>query len=460
MTLPNEPLTRQEMYLSKIAGEDTELPAEPLTREEMYLDEIARNGGGGGGGGVTPEQLDERVKLNAGAPTTATVGTVGQLIEDTTNGALYQLISIDSGATLDTSAGLTSQMTGVTFSITNATTFNTAIAPFKLAAGNYMIRRNIGNNAYYVSTATSDTSLGVITGVSVYAIQNGLGVAPNPVATFNQLIGSMAAKAPIFSFTMKAGSPVYNWENVKSTVVQTIGNSESSVMSQKAVTDTIFYNNNNKVIAITPYDTYHNGGNFSVMLNGTVDNGSTYSFAACGARAYNNYGIGIGMYASPGENGIALGYLSKGEGTGNIALGISAEGNYKSYAIALGAYSKPTRDGEVNIGLVNGMNTSGYNNSAYRLIGGVYPGVDNHDAATVSQLSDLIGVINSVLNTNIVITNGVITDGNNANNNADEPGIPDDIDPDDPSDPSDPSDPGEEPGPDEPAPDDAEAPGP
>ena len=38
---------------------------------------------------VNLSQLNGRVKQNAGAPTTSTVGTVGQLIEDTTNGKLY-----------------------------------------------------------------------------------------------------------------------------------------------------------------------------------------------------------------------------------------------------------------------------------------------------------------------------------------------------------------------------------
>lgn len=49
MALPEKPFSRKEQYLSKIAGQDTEIPEEPFSREEMYLDEIARNGGGGGG---------------------------------------------------------------------------------------------------------------------------------------------------------------------------------------------------------------------------------------------------------------------------------------------------------------------------------------------------------------------------------------------------------------------------
>ena len=45
---------------------------------------------------TTLNQLDGRVKQNAGAPTTSTVGTVGQLLEDTTNGKLYQCTAIDT----------------------------------------------------------------------------------------------------------------------------------------------------------------------------------------------------------------------------------------------------------------------------------------------------------------------------------------------------------------------------
>lgn len=52
MSLPSRPTTRRETYLSKIAGQDTQLPSYPTTREEDYLDYIAKHGGGGGGGSV------------------------------------------------------------------------------------------------------------------------------------------------------------------------------------------------------------------------------------------------------------------------------------------------------------------------------------------------------------------------------------------------------------------------
>lgn len=46
----DEPITREEMYLAKAAGEDVNIP-EPITRREKYLAKIAENGGSGGGGG-------------------------------------------------------------------------------------------------------------------------------------------------------------------------------------------------------------------------------------------------------------------------------------------------------------------------------------------------------------------------------------------------------------------------
>ena len=50
MAIPDNPVTRQEQYLSNIAGQGTPLPETPITREEAYLEAIAKQGGGGGTG--------------------------------------------------------------------------------------------------------------------------------------------------------------------------------------------------------------------------------------------------------------------------------------------------------------------------------------------------------------------------------------------------------------------------
>ena len=49
-------------------------------------------------GKVLNDKIEGRIIQNAGAPTTATVGTVGQLLEDTTNGDLYICTAIVPGA--------------------------------------------------------------------------------------------------------------------------------------------------------------------------------------------------------------------------------------------------------------------------------------------------------------------------------------------------------------------------
>ena len=49
-SLPDEPKSRKESYLAKIAGENVTIPDHPESRIEQYLAYIAENGGGGGGG--------------------------------------------------------------------------------------------------------------------------------------------------------------------------------------------------------------------------------------------------------------------------------------------------------------------------------------------------------------------------------------------------------------------------
>ena len=49
---PISPITREEQYLSFIAGSSNYIPDHPITREEMYLDKIARQGAGGSGEAV------------------------------------------------------------------------------------------------------------------------------------------------------------------------------------------------------------------------------------------------------------------------------------------------------------------------------------------------------------------------------------------------------------------------
>ena len=78
MAIPNEPLTRAEQYLNKIATGSGNTPDEPLTRIEMYLAEIAKNEGGGGSGGGGTIFVDVSNDYTA----TKTSGEIFQLVMD------------------------------------------------------------------------------------------------------------------------------------------------------------------------------------------------------------------------------------------------------------------------------------------------------------------------------------------------------------------------------------------
>lgn len=48
MALPDEPMTRKERYLARLANQDVTIPDTPITREEEYLAYIIQHGGGSG----------------------------------------------------------------------------------------------------------------------------------------------------------------------------------------------------------------------------------------------------------------------------------------------------------------------------------------------------------------------------------------------------------------------------
>ena len=56
------PITRQEQYLSAIAGNPGEVPEYPITREEQYLAAILE--GGGSGGTTDYERLQNKPSIN------------------------------------------------------------------------------------------------------------------------------------------------------------------------------------------------------------------------------------------------------------------------------------------------------------------------------------------------------------------------------------------------------------
>ena len=170
------------------------------------------------------------------------------------------------------------------------------------------------------------------------------------------------------------------------TVVQTTGTSATDVMSQKAVTDTIFVNNNNAQVRIGNTATV--GANSVTIGGGCAAEGNRTIALGNNSVALYSHGISLGTGASTGTGAISIG----GHGSSND--GALAQGS-----IAIGYGSKATDVGEMNVGSTD--TSYGYNSTNYRKITGVHDGENNNDAVNVSQINSVITAINTALNTNI-----------------------------------------------------------
>lgn len=97
-----EPITREETYLSAIAGGGDNVP-EPITRRERYLKAILDNGGGGGGTSDY-SALSNKPQINgvelSGNKTAAALGVpnatdIAPIFDDATNYSKNDLVYYD-----------------------------------------------------------------------------------------------------------------------------------------------------------------------------------------------------------------------------------------------------------------------------------------------------------------------------------------------------------------------------
>lgn len=158
------------------------------------------------------------------------------------------------------------------------------------------------------------------------------------------------------------------------TVVQTTGTSQTDVMSQNATTSMIFADPSaGKKVRI---------GNTVIM-----------------SPATDSVAIGTGV-SGIGNYSTAIGPYSQATGAQSVAIGQGANARYTG-SVALGDNAKPSYAGEVAIGTIT--TTTGYNNSNYRLLTGLYDPQSAHDAATKGYVDGLVGDIESAL---YIINNG------------------------------------------------------
>lgn len=196
------------------------------------------------------------------------------------------------------------------------------------------------------------------------------------------------------------------------TVVQTTGTSQTDVMSQNATTGMVFASpgtsssairiGNNPSAAVGLYGVfigYGAGGAIGVgdciAIGRTASAKGESSIALCHqAKVTANRSIAIGFGTShsningPAPSGatpiatIAIGPEAAANNSWSTAVGQRAWAYYTG-SVAIGAGSKPTRAGEMNIG--SQYTSYGYNNTNYRILTGLHDGIDNHSAATVAQ---------------------------------------------------------------------------
>lgn len=174
------------------------------------------------------------------------------------------------------------------------------------------------------------------------------------------------------------------------TVVQTTGTSTTDVMSQNAATSMVF----------------SDPGTIRRVKIGDGAESTRSGAIAIGwnAKGKYSYAVAIGNGAESLDNdSVSLGRSAKCPGGYQVALGSLAGANTPAgltNTVALGSYSKATRTGEVNVGVPN-YQGHGYNNTDYRVIGGVHDGQTAHDAVTVGQVNSVIDAINTAFSTNI-----------------------------------------------------------
>lgn len=195
-------------------------------------------------------------------------------------------------------------------------------------------------------------------------------------------------------------------------VVQTTGTSTEDVMSQDATTKLIYPDITNYPYKMKIGEGSIESNNIGAVINGVLASTSTSGSLAIGTpygsmaqigvngRAMRGVAIGNSSGVGRGDDSIAIGYNSysnSGQNIGyNIALGANsyAGNGTANSTVALGAYAKTTRTGEVNIG--TGSTNTGYNSTDYRVLGGVHDGVQDHDVVTVGQLNTAISGVGSV----------------------------------------------------------------
>lgn len=176
------------------------------------------------------------------------------------------------------------------------------------------------------------------------------------------------------------------------TVSQTTGSSTTDVMSQNATTSMVYADPGTNTKVQIGSSASAGGENSIAIGTGAKGNDTNAICIGTGNANYGSVFVGRGTPSSGamGYNSTAIGNQASThkDATTSTVIGFKADtGIAAYYSVGLGAHSHPIAQGEVNIGLngTGSIRTKGFNNSAYRIIRGLYDGQEAHDAATLAQ---------------------------------------------------------------------------
>lgn len=300
-------------------------------------------------GRVLKDLIDSLVISGTGAPTTSTVGTVGKLYEDTTNGDLYICTAV-SGSTYtweEVGAGgggggssNARELTAADYNYdSNNDGTDDTVALWLLDPGVYWWEFSFadGGGITFTTSTTTPAENSRLRGFSNQVIINYSGDASSNIMTIHCLARS--------SDTLSSS---WGYADVVPLRVRT---TDGQVVNYRGTNTTLGVGD----IFADP-GTNHKiqiGGSASVLGTDSVAIG--YGSSTGGSTSQNN--VAIGTSASIDSNR-----------TGTVAIGASSGGNI-------------TKNGMVDFG--SRFTSYGYNgNSNYRLLTGLYDPQSDHDAAT------------------------------------------------------------------------------
>ena len=273
-------------------------------------------------------------------------------------------------------------------------------------------KEDTGGGSYELPIAAADTLGGIKVGSNL-SIDSETGVLSATDTTYSNFVGTDGTAAgtaglvpaPATTDSGKFLKADGTWDTAGGggpTVVQGIGSSTTDVMSQKAVTDTIFIDSSHNSIRI---------GNTNTVATYAVCLGNN-------AHAQGTSSVGIGDNSSSyGVDSVAVGYYAVANGEGDVAIGkiCRSRNSYNNGVIAIGSGidfntggcsgsvllgAGTGLDGRYGKGIVsfyvksdNDVNTYGYNGTHYRLIMGVHDPQSAHDAATKGYVDSMHAVL-------------------------------------------------------------------